>query len=142
MSDEAGFLRVIQENPEDDAVRLVYADWLEERGDVRGEYLRLEHQLEQISLRLAQLRAQIDPAWLATVSKRCQVVLVSFSPQDKISVIRLVREVTGLGLKEAKDLVESARGIIKQDLTPEEADQLAERFQGIAVVSVEPVPIK
>jgi uncharacterized protein (TIGR02996 family) len=142
MSDEAGFLRAIQESPEDDDARLVYADWLEDRGDVRGEYLRLEHQLAQVPLRMAQLREQIDPAWLASVSKRLQVVLVSFPPELKVMVIRLVREVTGLGLKEAKDLVESARGIIKKDLTSEEADQLAKHFQGLAVVSVEPVAVK
>jgi uncharacterized protein (TIGR02996 family) len=72
MTDEGGFWRAIQENPADDAARLVYADWLEERGDIRGEYLRLEHQLANISLRLAQLREQIDQDWLASVSKRRQ----------------------------------------------------------------------
>jgi uncharacterized protein (TIGR02996 family) len=70
MSDGAGFLRAIQKNPEDEAARLVYADWLEERGDIRGEYLRLEHQLVQTPLRLAQLQGQIDPTWLASVSRR------------------------------------------------------------------------
>jgi uncharacterized protein (TIGR02996 family) len=69
MTDEAGFLRALQENPADDDARLVYADWLEERGDIRGEYLRLEHQLAQIPLRLAQLRQQIDPAWLASCGR-------------------------------------------------------------------------
>ena len=72
MSDEAGFLRAIQENPEDGDARLVYADWLQERGDIRGEYLRLEHQFAHIPLRLAQLREQIDQTWLAGVSKRRQ----------------------------------------------------------------------
>lgn len=74
MSDEAGFLRAIQENPEDDA-RLAYADWLEDRGDIRGEYLRLEHQFAHVPRRLAQLREQIDQAWLASVSKRRQTCL-------------------------------------------------------------------
>jgi uncharacterized protein (TIGR02996 family) len=72
MSDEAGFLRAIQENPEDGDARLVYADWLEERGDIRGEYLRLERQLAHIPVRLAQLREQIDQTWLAGISKRRQ----------------------------------------------------------------------
>ncbi len=138
MNDEAAFLAAIEAALDDDDLRLVYADWLEERGDLRGEYLRLEHQLAQIPPRLAQLREQIDPAWVARVSKRRQVVLVSVVPEHKIAVIRLVREVTGLGLGEVKDLVEGARGIIKQDLTREEAEQLAGRFQGIAVVAVEP----
>ena len=41
MSEEQAFLDEITRNPDDDAPRLVYADWLEERGDIRGEYLRL-----------------------------------------------------------------------------------------------------
>jgi uncharacterized protein (TIGR02996 family) len=137
MNDDAGFLAELQANLNDDATRLIYADWLEERGDARGEYLRLEHQLSQISLRLAQLRQQIDPAWLTAVSRRRQLVLVSFQPERKIEVIRLVREITNLGLKESKDLVETSRSTIKAGLTIEEAEQLAERFRGVAVVAVE-----
>jgi uncharacterized protein (TIGR02996 family) len=70
MNDEPGFVRAIQETPEDDVARLVYADWLEERNDVRGEYLRLEQQLTHILPRLAQLQGQIDQTWLASVSRR------------------------------------------------------------------------
>jgi uncharacterized protein (TIGR02996 family) len=69
MNDEAAFLAAIQAAPEDDHLRLVYADWLEERGDLRGTYLRLEHQLLQAPLRLAQLREQIDPAWIAQMER-------------------------------------------------------------------------
>jgi uncharacterized protein (TIGR02996 family) len=50
MSNDEGFLRAIQKNPEDDAFRLVYADWLEERGDLRGEYLRLACKLDDLVL--------------------------------------------------------------------------------------------
>src|SRR5262245_38486286 len=45
MNQEEGFLRAIAAEPGDDTVRLVYADWLEERGDPRAEFLRLEHKL-------------------------------------------------------------------------------------------------
>jgi uncharacterized protein (TIGR02996 family) len=38
---EKEFLDAITRNPEDEEARAVYADWLEERGDPRGEYLRL-----------------------------------------------------------------------------------------------------
>jgi uncharacterized protein (TIGR02996 family) len=41
MSDDEPFLRAILATPEDMATRLIYADWLEERGDARAEYLRL-----------------------------------------------------------------------------------------------------
>ena len=45
MTDEA-FLSAILASPEDDAPRLVYADWLEERRDPRGEYLRIQSRIE------------------------------------------------------------------------------------------------
>jgi uncharacterized protein (TIGR02996 family) len=137
MSDEAAFIRAIQENLDDDGPRLVYADWLEERGDERGEYLRLEYQLASIPARLAQLRQIIDPSWLAAVSKRCKVVLVSFRPGRKIETIRLVREIAGIGLLEAKKRVESSRSIVKDHLSITDAVDVARRFEGIAVVSIE-----
>jgi uncharacterized protein (TIGR02996 family) len=46
-SDEASFVRAMQEHPEDASLRLVFADWLEERGDPRGELIRLLHTLTQ-----------------------------------------------------------------------------------------------
>src|SRR5262245_9632541 len=36
------FLRAIKEQPDDDGPRLIFADWLEERGDPRGEFIRLQ----------------------------------------------------------------------------------------------------
>lgn len=47
MHDEQAFLQAMQENPEDNTLRLVFADWLEERGDPRGELIRLLHTLTQ-----------------------------------------------------------------------------------------------
>jgi uncharacterized protein (TIGR02996 family) len=69
MTDESGFLRAIHDDPNDDTTRLVYADWLEERADIRGEYLRLQTQLPQNYQRLWELRNQIDLAWLTAVGK-------------------------------------------------------------------------
>lgn len=48
MTDE-DFLDAIATKPESDMHRLVYADWLEERGDVRAEFLRLDHELQCLS---------------------------------------------------------------------------------------------
>lgn len=42
MSEGDKLLQAILDNPEDDALRLVYADWLEERGDPRGEFIRVQ----------------------------------------------------------------------------------------------------
>jgi uncharacterized protein (TIGR02996 family) len=66
-TEETAFIHAIQDDPNDNNLRLIYADWLEERGDIRGEYLRLECQLS-ISARLENLRESIDPSWLAAVS--------------------------------------------------------------------------
>jgi uncharacterized protein (TIGR02996 family) len=79
MSDDAVFLRAIQENPEDDSARLVYATWLEARGDIRGEYLRLDCQFVHIPVRLAQLRKQIDQTWLESATKRRRLTHDAFA---------------------------------------------------------------
>jgi uncharacterized protein (TIGR02996 family) len=77
---EAGFLSAIRADPNDDATRLIYADYLEERGDVRGALLRGEARLAEPGLEYAefdelrerskQLRAALFPKhkkWLAAV---------------------------------------------------------------------------
>jgi large subunit ribosomal protein L7/L12 len=48
---------------------------------------------------------------------------------NKINVIKVVREVTSLGLKEAKDLVESAPKAIKEGVTKEEAAAIKKKFE-------------
>jgi uncharacterized protein (TIGR02996 family) len=75
--DEDGFLTAIRADLEDEAVRLVYADWLEERGDPRGDFLRLHLALKSLSPdhvdrvsgeeELSRLRKHADPGWLAVV---------------------------------------------------------------------------
>jgi large subunit ribosomal protein L7/L12 len=138
MNKEEKFLQDIRENPGDEALLLEYAEWLEGRGDVRGEYLRLQHQLRQIPARLAELRDQIDPDWLAALGGRQDLVLTSFRPEYKIAVIKVVREITGLGLAESKDLVERAPCTIKRDVELADAEKLAGMFQGIAAVELQP----
>ena len=49
----------------------------------------------------------------------------------KINVIKTVREVTSLGLKEAKDLVESAPVAIKEGIPKDEADAIAKKFDDV-----------
>jgi large subunit ribosomal protein L7/L12 len=50
---------------------------------------------------------------------------------DKIKVIKVVREVTSLGLKEAKDLVESAPKPIKEGVPKEEAEAIKKKFEDV-----------
>ena len=50
---------------------------------------------------------------------------------DKIKVIKVVREVTSLGLKEAKDLVESAPKSLKEGVNKEEAESIKKKFEDV-----------
>jgi uncharacterized protein (TIGR02996 family) len=72
MSDHAAFLSTICEHPDEDAPRLVYADWLEEQGDPRGEHIRLQCQRLQIqdrsrkaelAKREQEIEATLEGAW-------------------------------------------------------------------------------
>jgi uncharacterized protein (TIGR02996 family) len=86
MTEEQAFVRAIQADPDDATLRMVYADWLEERGDPRGEYLRLSSELASSSQktpsrrgrkarapradlwsRLQRLRPAINREWLASI---------------------------------------------------------------------------
>lgn len=56
------------------------------------------------------------------------VILASVG-EKKINVIKVVREVTSLGLKEAKDLVDGAPKPVKEGVTKEEAEQIKKKFE-------------
>jgi large subunit ribosomal protein L7/L12 len=58
------------------------------------------------------------------------VILKSVGPK-KINVIKAVREVTDLGLKEAKGVVDSAPGEIKKGVSKEEADEIKKKFEEV-----------
>jgi uncharacterized protein (TIGR02996 family) len=74
MSVEDALLQAIRDHPDDPVPRLVYADWLDERGDARGEFLRLHLDLRSLppdhpnrpggEQELSRLRPGLDPAWL------------------------------------------------------------------------------
>ena len=57
-------------------------------------------------------------------------VVLTATGDKKINVIKEVRAITGLGLKEAKDLVESAPKPVKEGVSKEDADKLKEQLEG------------
>ena len=61
------------------------------------------------------------------------VVLASAGDQ-KIKVIKVVRDATGLGLKEAKDLVDGAPKTVKENVSKEEAEELKAKFSEVGAV--------
>jgi large subunit ribosomal protein L7/L12 len=58
-------------------------------------------------------------------------VVLTDAGSSKIQVIKVVRQITGLGLKEAKELVESAPKPIKEGVTKEEADDLQKKIEEV-----------
>ncbi len=57
-------------------------------------------------------------------------VLLKDGGGQKIQVIKVLREATGLGLKEAKDLVDAAPKVVKEGLKKEEAEELKKKLEG------------
>ena len=56
-------------------------------------------------------------------------VILKSAGANKLAVIKVAREITGLGLKDAKDLVESAPKTIKEAVSKEDADKIAEQLK-------------
>jgi uncharacterized protein (TIGR02996 family) len=138
MSTEEGFLDALRKDPFDDVARLIYADWLEEQGDARGEYLRLELELSGLAdddLRLAeleqrgrQLRAGIGMDWLCQAGKPFDLWLLGYSRHGKIAVIKAIRELTGVGLAEGKRLSETLPARILSRRTRAEVEEGRDRL--------------
>ena len=69
-----------------------------------------------------------DAAAVEEEKSEFDVVLASFG-EKKINVIKEVRAITGLGLKEAKDLVEAVPSAIKEGVNKEEAEELKKKLE-------------
>src|SRR5436190_11059796 len=77
MKTDDDFLEAIRANPADESPRLAYADWLDQRRDTRGDFLRLQLRLKSVApdhvLRekwegdLSRLRLGYDAGWLAVI---------------------------------------------------------------------------
>jgi uncharacterized protein (TIGR02996 family) len=87
---EDAFIAALLEAPCDDSSRLVYADWLEERGDPRAEFLRLELAIlglpqgetqTALKVRMRELLKTLDPEWVGLIRRL---------PLDPIDELRLV----------------------------------------------------
>ncbi len=63
-------------------------------------------------------------------------VILKDGGANKIATIKAVREVTSLGLKEAKDLVDGAPKPLKENISKEDAAAIAKKFEGVATVEI------
>ena len=85
---------------------------------------------EEFGVSAAPVAAVGVAAPAAAVEEKTEfdVVLASFGAK-KLDVIKVVRELTGLGLKDAKDLVEGAPKTIKEGVSKEDAEKIAEQLK-------------
>ncbi len=63
-------------------------------------------------------------------------VILKDAGANKINTIKAVREVTALGLKEAKDLVDGAPKPLKENASKEEAESIKKKFEGVATIEI------
>ena len=84
--------------------------------------------LETISNMSVMDVVELIEAAAAEEQTEFDVVLASFGSQ-KVPVIKVVREITGLGLKEAKDLVEGAPSPIKEGVAKDEAEEIQKKLE-------------
>jgi large subunit ribosomal protein L7/L12 len=63
-------------------------------------------------------------------------VILKDAGANKIATIKAVREVTALGLKEAKDLVDGAPKALKEGISKDDAAAIAKKFEGVATVEI------
>jgi large subunit ribosomal protein L7/L12 len=80
--------------------------------------------------------AAAQPAGEAQEQKTEFNVVLTNAGNNKIQVIKVVREITGLGLKEAKDFVESLPKPVKENVTKEQAEEIKKKLES-AGASVE-----
>ncbi len=79
---------------------------------------------------MAMAAAPAGGATAEAVEERTEFdVMLEAAGDKKINVIKVVREVTSLGLKEAKDLVESAPAKVKEGVSKQEAEEIKKKFE-------------
>ena len=105
-----------------------------------GDYLEKKHGIKPAASAVAMAAPAAGGA--AAAEKPAEkteftVSLDGFDPAKKINVIKVVREITGLGLKEAKDLVEGSPKSVKENISKEEAEKIKKQLEdGGAKVSL------
>jgi large subunit ribosomal protein L7/L12 len=105
-----------------------------------GDYLEKKHGIKPASAGVAVMAGPVGGTAVAekpAEKTEFTVQLDGFDAAKKINVIKIVREITGLGLKEAKDLVEGAPKAVKENVSKEEAEKLRQKLEeGGAKVSL------
>jgi len=89
-----------------------------------ADYLKGTYGIEPAAGGAVMMAGPVDGGAAAVEEKSSFDVILKSAGDKKIGVIKVVRELTGLGLKEAKELVETADGKIKEGLSKEDAEKI------------------
>ena len=99
-----------------------------------GDYLEEVHKIKPAAGGAVMMAPTngAGPATAAPPAEKTEftVVLEAFGA-DKIKVIKVVREITGLGLKEAKDLVEASPKAVKENISKEDAEKYKKQLEDV-----------
>jgi len=92
-----------------------------------AEFLKSEYGIEPAAAAVVMSSGGDGPA--AAEEKTSFDVILKAPGGAKLNIVKLVKEMTGLGLKEAKDLVDSAPKAIKEGVTKEEANSIKQQLE-------------
>jgi len=101
--------------------------------ELNGLVKALEEKFGVSAAAMAMPAAGSGPAAAAAPveEEKTEFTVVLAAAGDKIKTIKVVREVTALGLKEAKDLVDGAPGTLKEGVSKDEAAAIRKKFEDV-----------
>jgi large subunit ribosomal protein L7/L12 len=97
-----------------------------------SDYLENVHGIKPAAggaVMMAPAPGEGGPAKVAEVQTEFDVVIEDYEPTKKITIIKVVRAATSLGLKEAKDLVEAKPAKVKEGVSKEDAEKLRKELE-------------
>lgn len=92
-----------------------------------AQYLKEEYSIEPAAAAVAMAAGPAAGGDAAEAKTSFDVILTA-AGQSKLAVVKLVKELTGLGLKEAKDLVDQAPKPVKEGVSKEDAESLKQQL--------------
>jgi uncharacterized protein (TIGR02996 family) len=145
MNDDEAFLQAIATTPDDDSPRLIYADWLDERGDQRARYLRIlllatdrirnGSTWEDLKPTFQSACDDVNAEWHDRVGPWFKVMLDSVEPERLIDTVLAIRSGTRLGLTEIKGILDEAKlygtAAVSKHLTLDAAERLRETMEAV-----------
>lgn len=93
-----------------------------------AQYLKEEYSIEPAAAAVAVAAGPAAGGGEAAEAQTSFDVILKSGGQSKLAVVKLVKELTGLGLKEAKDLVDGAPKAVKEGVSKEDAESLKQQL--------------